>query len=266
MATAATTCLSGGDRRRQSIYGGEGDDELTGNGGSNVLDGGDGDDIVVYLDAGQVKVNLGDGTAIVVPKDGGPADPFGGGSRGTDSLTSIENVKGSHGDDTIDGDDNANLLEGLDGADTINGNGGDDTIIPNRPANADGSANVSDEVKQDDGSTRTVAAMDGEDTVNGGEGNDTISYEGEMVGVTVSLVPREDDAENVTADVNEAETTLATIEGGAVDSIATVEVPAEEEDGEATRESTIENIVGGAGDDVLTGDERGNTLEGNGGH
>ena len=54
----------------------------------------------------------------------------------------IENVKGTHGDDTIDGDDNANLLKGLDGADKINGNGGDDTIIPNRPANADGSANV----------------------------------------------------------------------------------------------------------------------------
>ena len=46
----------------------------------------------------------------------------------------IENVKGTHGDDTINGDENANLLKGLDGADTINGHGGDDTILPNRPA------------------------------------------------------------------------------------------------------------------------------------
>ena len=67
---------------------------------------------------------------------------FGGATRGNDNLMNIENVKGSHGDDEIDGDDNANLLKGLDGADKINGNGGDDTIIPNRPANADGSANT----------------------------------------------------------------------------------------------------------------------------
>ena len=61
---------------------------------------------------------------------------------------------------------------------------------------------------------------------------------------------------------NEAETTLVTFRSGANDSIATVEVPAEEEDGEATIESTIENIVGGAGDDMLTGDDRDNMLVG----
>ena len=35
----------------------------------------------------------------------------------------IENVKGTHGDDIISGDGNANLLKGLDGADIINGLG-----------------------------------------------------------------------------------------------------------------------------------------------
>ena len=129
-----------------------------------------------------MKVDLDAGTATNVTMTTDPnAFTVGG---GTDTLTGIENVKGSHGPDEIDGDENANLLKGLDGADTINGRGGDDTIIPNRPANADGSANVEDPV---DGGTPTPA-MDGSDTVNGGAGDgDTISYEGEARGVTVTL-------------------------------------------------------------------------------
>ena len=42
-----------------TLDGGEGDDELTGGSGNNTLDGGDGDeDIVIYLGALQVKVDL----------------------------------------------------------------------------------------------------------------------------------------------------------------------------------------------------------------
>ena len=59
-------------------------------------------------------------------------------------------------------------LRALDGADVINGNDGDDTIIPNRPANADGTANTAanDTDNMGDGAT-----VDGEDIVDGGEGN-----------------------------------------------------------------------------------------------
>ena len=236
-----------------TLYGGAGNDELIGGIGNNVLDGGDGDeDIAIYKYSTRVKVDLDAGTATNVTMDTDPnAFTVGG---GIDTLTGIENVKGSHGPDVIDGDENPNLLKGLDGADTINGNDGDDTIIPNRPANADGSANVSDIV---DGST--VAAMDGEDTVNGGEGTDTISYEGEAEDVTVTLVVTPDDDQ--TTDVNEAATTTATV-NNVSDSIATMEVPAEEEGEESTYVSTIENIVGGAGMDTLTGDDRDNRLEG----
>ena len=49
------------------------------------------------------------------------------------------------------------------------------------------------------------------------------------------------------------------------DYIATMEVPAEEEGEESTYVSTIENIVGGAGNDTLTGDDRDNRLEGRAG-
>ena len=250
-----------GDADDDTLEGGPGDDELIGGIGDNTLNGGEEEevmgDIAVYKYSTRVKVDLDAGTAINVTMDTDPNAFIVGG--GTDTLIDIENVKGSHGPDQIDGDENANLLKGLDGADTINGGAGDDTIIPNRPANDDGSANVSDL----DADGNTVAAMDGDDTVNGGEDNDTISYEGEAEGVTVSLVPREDNDQ--TMDVNEAETTLAEISGGATDSIATVVVPAEEEGEEATRESTIENIVGGHGNDTLTGDDRVNELSGGAG-
>ncbi len=46
-----------------------------------------------------------------------------------DTLVNIENVKGTHGNDIINGDGNANLLKGLDGMDVINGHAGDDTFV-----------------------------------------------------------------------------------------------------------------------------------------
>ncbi|MEZ5843277.1 MAG: cadherin domain-containing protein [Hyphomicrobiaceae bacterium] len=46
----------------------------------------------------------------------------------TDTVTGIENVRGSEFDDTITGDANANRLEGRDGNDTLTGGGGVDTF------------------------------------------------------------------------------------------------------------------------------------------
>ena len=151
-----------GGTGNDTIDGGAGDDELTGGSGNNALDGGEGDgDIAIYLGALQATVDLRSGKARVqheTPATGSgyiSLEDSADSGTGNDTLTNIENVKGTHGDDTIDGDDNANLLKGLDGADRINGNGGDDTIIPNRPANADGSANVTDP----DGNGGTTPAM-----------------------------------------------------------------------------------------------------------
>jgi Ca2+-binding RTX toxin-like protein len=49
-------------------------------------------------------------------------------SAGTDTLISIEDIIAGGGDDTLTGDDNANLLDGGSGSNVINGGGGDDTI------------------------------------------------------------------------------------------------------------------------------------------
>ena len=244
--------LMGGDGN-DTLHGGAGDDELTGGGGNNMLDGGTGTDIAIYLASTRVKVDLRNGNAINVTDVTDPnAFSVGG---GIDGLVGVENVKGSHGPDQIDGNNYANLLKGLDGGDTLNGHGGDDTILPNRPL---GPGNVPNTAMLD----MVALTLDGSDTVDGGEGTDTISYEGESATVTISLVPRADDGD--TDMVDESETTLATV-AGVTDNIATVSVPAEEEGEEATQVSTIENIVGGAGDDALTGDDRDNRLEGRAG-
>jgi serralysin len=46
-----------------------------------------------------------------------------------DVLTDIENLTGSHHNDILSGDDDANVLDGMAGNDTLKGGGGSDTLI-----------------------------------------------------------------------------------------------------------------------------------------
>ena len=112
----------------QSISGGGGSDALYGGGGNDTLDGGSGNDFVTYEvnAAGAVNVNLDTGT-VGHPGSGTASDSFG----GTDTLISIESVRGTAYGDTLTGDAaNANtglitysgrVFEGLAGNDTIDG-------------------------------------------------------------------------------------------------------------------------------------------------
>ena len=236
-----------GDAGNDDLMGGAGDDMLTGGDGNNTLDGGDGNDFAVYKDSSAVSVDLRSGQVIAES-----SERFGLGSM--DTLMNIENIKGSQGDDIINGDDNSNILEGLDGADEINGYGGDDTIFPNRPPNDDGTANRADD-------TADPVETDGSDMIDGGGGTNTLSYAGELVTVTVTLVPAADD-DIATENIDEAQVSTAVLQtpGGSsvTDYISTVE-----QDG--GRVSTIQNIVGGAGNDSLTGDGQNNMLTGGAG-
>jgi len=242
-----------------TLDGGPGDDELIGGSGDNTLDGGEGADIAVYKNARRVVANLGNNMARVQHTTSGDVLLGGGSGIGTDTLRNIENVKGSLlGRDTINGDDNANVLKGLDQADIINGHGGDDTILPNRPANADGTANVAD---------GTGSEIDGIDVVDGGKGSDTISYEGESTGVTIDLSATStpgfvaavaDDPDTTDRDETIIAHFTATI-GSVVDQIKVVNVGTEDD---PELQSTIESVTGGLGDDALTGDARANTLNG----
>ena len=237
--------LIGGDGN-DMIDGGAGDDELIGGFGNNALDGGDGEDIAIYLEARQATVDLRSGKARV--QHGTPATGSGyisledsaDSGTGNDTLTNIENVKGTHTNDRIDGDDNANLLKGLDGADVINGRGGDDTIIPNRPMVVE-----------------NETPRDGADVVDGGAGSDTISYEGEAAGdggVTIDL--------NTIVAAHFAYITAIVGDANDNDVVDQIKVVNEGTEDDPKWVSTIENLKGGAGEDALTGDTRANRIYG----
>ncbi|SFI33789.1 T1SS-143 domain-containing protein/type I secretion C-terminal target domain (VC_A0849 subclass) [Pseudomonas guineae] len=106
--------LSGND----TLNGGNGNDILAGGAGNDALNGGAGIDTASYIDAASaVTVNLGVASAQNT------------GGAGTDTLSSIENLIGSGFNDTLIGNNSANLLFGGAGSDTLVGNGGDDILI-----------------------------------------------------------------------------------------------------------------------------------------
>ena len=137
-----------GDEGVNRLDGDAGDDVLNGEGGNDVLlggeggdtlNGGDGQDLASYfLSDEAVTINLAAGTA-----SGGDAEG--------DTLTSIENLLGSHYDDVLTGDDGNNVISGVAGDDLLDGGAGADQL-------------------------------------NGGDGNDTVTYENSDAGVTVNLL------------------------------------------------------------------------------
>ena len=170
-----------------SLNGGAGNDVLNGGGGSDILDGGAGNDILSpqlkFGSSAADIVNGGDGidtisfaseffdnfagSGFVMPNVSvdlalgtatglltGPSPAFIGAT-----LTSIENVTGGIGNDTLLGDTGANTLSGLAGNDILNGREGNDILI--------GGA--------------------GADQLTGGLGSDTASYAGSAAAVDVNL-------------------------------------------------------------------------------
>lgn len=130
------------------IRGNDERNDFRGLAGDDILDGrGHDRDRAEYVDDPTgVTVNLSTGTA---------TDGWG----GTDTLISIEQVRGSEFDDTLIGDDDRNGLEGEGGNDLIQGFGGDD--------NLEGDA--------------------GNDMLDGGEGFDVVGHFDDPNGVDLDL-------------------------------------------------------------------------------
>ena len=136
-----------GDEGDDELLGGSGDDTLEGGAGADRLDGGAGLDWVSYQGSdGAVSVRLYDGYA-------------GRGHAEGDTITGIENLRGSAHSDILAGTGRANRLEGGAGADRLYGGSGDDVL--------EGGA--------------------GADRLYGGNGADTATYTGSEAGVTVRL-------------------------------------------------------------------------------
>ncbi|HEY6661371.1 MAG TPA: calcium-binding protein, partial [Sphingomicrobium sp.] len=122
--------------RGDNLYGFGGDDQFQLSAAAGIVDGGDGIDVL--------RLNSAGGWLMPDANSDGLAEAAAAASAGwtinlatgsmTDgygnlgAVTGIENVDGSELDDTLIGDDNANVLNGLDGNDTLEGRGGDDTL------------------------------------------------------------------------------------------------------------------------------------------
>lgn len=122
--------LNGGDGNdtltvrdgNSTLRGGRGDDLFHPGSGHNTINGGEGTDTVSYQGFGGVSVNLRRGEAHH--------------GNTSDSISRVENVIGSQGDDTIIGDRHDNRLDGGPGHDTLTGRGGADTFVFQSPGEA----------------------------------------------------------------------------------------------------------------------------------
>ena len=107
-----------GDMAVNTLNGGGGDDTLRGGAGSDMLIGGagTGDTADYSTSYGAVNVSLTTETGRWNHAEG-------------DTLNGIENLDGSNFNDTLIGDDLANVLRGLNGNDALTGNGAGDTFV-----------------------------------------------------------------------------------------------------------------------------------------
>lgn len=109
--------IDGGGGNDQ-IFGGAGDDYIDNNSGDDFIDGGEGVDTLSFATQGfGVTFSL----AITGPQS---AAPF----FGFDTVTGIEDLEGTVGNDRLTGDSHANELIGLEGDDVLDGGAGDDTL------------------------------------------------------------------------------------------------------------------------------------------
>ena len=144
-----------GNGGANSLAGAGGNDTLIGGAGADNLDGGADNDTADYsASAAAVKVDLAAGSGS-------------GGAAAGDSLTRIENVIGSVGNDSLIGNSGANALAGDGGNDALFGHRGDDRL--------DGGAG-SDSLRGGFGND-TLAGGDGHDTLLGHGDNDRLSGE-----------------------------------------------------------------------------------------
>lgn len=148
-----------------SFNGGIGDDYFYTSLGDDTYRGGTGYDQITYAGASSgVVANLKSGTA----SDG---------NGGTDSLFSIEILRGSLFDDRFTGDGKRNIFRGLEGDDTINGAGGRDEVRYDRDYRYGGTDGVNVNLKNGtaiDGFGDTDTLRNIED-VRGSDYNDTIT-------------------------------------------------------------------------------------------
>jgi len=210
-----------------TIQGGDGDDVLSGGGGEDSMDGGAGIDTADFSHWGGSGVyNLEAETAFFA-------------GFYTETIANFENLIASQGNDTITGSSGDNILEGQAGNDSIDGGGGNDTIHGGAGNDTIEGGSGVDVMNGDAGDDTFIINLGwtggAGESINGGTGTDT--FDTSAVGTMNATV-------NLTAG------TFTYLPGGS-GFIAL---------------SSIENVITGAGNDVLIGSLADNVLDGGAGN
>ena len=204
-----------GNAGSNNLYGGAGNDHFVASGGGDHYDGGAGSDWVDYRPSGVgVYVNLATGVGHFGFAEG-------------DTYTSIENIHGSNFDDTLIGDDNANVIYGGGGSDHIYGGGGNDMIY----------------------------SGGGYDSIDGGAGIDTVSYSDSWSYVVVNL---ETGVGQYGAASRDTIVNVENVVGSNYNDTLTGDAGANKLDGGAGNDV----LHGGAGNDILIGGSGADVLDG----
>ncbi|HJR44018.1 MAG TPA: calcium-binding protein [Actinomycetota bacterium] len=220
------------DRGRDRVRGGRGPDRISDSEGNELLNGGAGQDEVVFGDATHADLSTGEARS----------------GDETNELIDIEDLTGSHASDTLIGDAGPNVLfDGLEssGDDHLVGGAGDDTLRTSLGADIAEGGEGNDDIHI----YCCVDDSDGDDTYLGGAGDDRISaglggadrFEG---GDGVDVVSWDNIVEPVDADLQTGRA---------------------EWRGQTSTLAEIENLRGSGADDNLRGDDGDNHIEGRGG-
>ncbi len=154
-----------GNEGTDTLYGDDGNDILQGGNGRDFLRGGDGNDI---LQGGNGDDNAAGGAGNdIINLDAG--DDWANGDAGNDIVnggSGDDILLGGTGNDIINGGSDNDELFGGDGVDIVNGESGNDKLY----------GGAGNDVVNGGSGTDTLTGEDGNDTLDGGTGNDTFVF------------------------------------------------------------------------------------------
>ncbi|SFL49400.1 M57 family metalloprotease [Methylorubrum salsuginis] len=264
-----------GGRGKDRLDGGAGNDKLFGDAGDDILDGGDGND-TLRGDAGSDRLNGGAGNDVLEGGDGdnvltgGLGDDTLNGGLGRDQLDGgdgTDTLRGWSGNDTLDGGKGNDTLDGGDGDDVLAGGLGDDTL---------NGAIGRDRLDGGDGKD-TLAGWEGNDVLVGGAGDDTLFGQAGadrlVGGLGNDWLIGGDQATSAAGDIDTAvysasNAPIVVSMKGTYEIVNNTYVfyNAKGADIGYDRFSSIENVVGGADNDIIEGNADANDLDGRGGN
>ncbi|PZR95048.1 MAG: hypothetical protein DI537_06055 [Stutzerimonas stutzeri] len=154
-------------------------------------------------------------------------------------VSLADEIVGTAGDDVLVGTAEAELISGLAGDDELRGLGGDDVLAGGEGDDALDGGEGDDVLKGGAGDDELSGGAgndlliggEGDDVLDGGAGSDTADYSADTAGIIVDLVAGEAEGDAIGVD--------------ALDS--------------------IEIVIGGSGNDIISGDDLANTLDGGAG-